>query len=136
MSEKTLNDPLSGFEIKEIILQEIGKRLDGDTTLENDIAYAGFTAKFDIGITFLRSLTKPTQVWGAVAHINPTSVEEINATEYKGLQIQDSYTSNPSPDVERQSHDLLIPVMMSTPTGMERKRVRLGRPPGSVNKPK
>lgn len=128
MTERTLNEALSGAEIKEIILQEIGKRLDGDTTLENDIAYAGFSTQFDLKISFLRSLTKPTQVWGSAAQIIPPS--EISEIVQGGELVSGSHTSNPSPDIERQSHDLPIPVLMQTPTGMERKKVHIGRGPG------
>ena len=125
--EKTLNEALSGSEIKEIILQEIGKRLNGDTTLENDLAYAGFAMQFDIKINFLRSLTKPTQVWGAGGSFQePIKPEDIvSATD-----ILSSHTSAESPDIERQDHDLPIPVMMQTPSGMERKKVHIGRGPG------
>jgi hypothetical protein len=123
MPESTLNEALSGSEIKEIILQEIEKRLNGDTTLANDLAYAGFSVQFDIKINFLRSLTKPTQVWGIGGSfeqpITPADVESTAA-------VVDSHTSALSPDIERQSHDLPIPVMMQTPSGMERKKVHIG----------
>jgi hypothetical protein len=125
MSEKTLNEALSGSEIKEIILQEIGKRLDGDTTLENDLAYAGFKADFNIKIGFLRSLTKPTEVWGAAISIPEGSTPPVSEKSLDG-----SHVSADSPDIERQSHDLPIPVLMQTPSGMERKKVHIGRGPG------
>lgn len=131
MAERTLNDPLSGSEIKAILLQEIEKRLDGDTTLENDVAYAGFTAKFDIRITFLRSLTRPTEIWGG-AELQTT----VPGDQTETIAVTDSHTSAESPDVERQDHDLPIPVLMNTPSGMERRSVhieqgekRRGRPP-------
>ena len=135
--EKTLNEALSGSEIKEIILQEIGKRLDGDTTLENDLAYAGFSTNFDIKITYLRSMTKPTQIWGSAARIIPPS-EIPDGVQHGESTIAASHVSNASPDIERQSHDLPIPVMLQTPSGMERKKVHIGRgrPPGSKNQPK
>lgn len=125
--EKTLNEALSGSEIKEIILQEIEKRLDGDTTLENDLAYAGFSMQFDIKINFLRSLTKPTQVWGAGGSFQePIKPEDIEST----ANVVDSHVSADSPDIERQNHDLPIPVMVQTPSGMERTKVHIGRGPG------
>ena len=124
MPEKTLNEALSGAEIKEIILQEIGKRLDGDTTLENDLAYAGFSANFNIKIHYLRSLTKPTEVWGNTAH---DSFPDTGPLETHREEISSTHTSDPSPDIERQSHDLPIPVMVQTPSGFERKKVHIGR---------
>lgn len=124
MAEKTLNEALSGSEIKEIVLQEIGKRLDGDTTLADDLAYAGFTAKFDIKITYLRSLTKPTEIWGSAAETKIEGPAEAVST----TSVSDSHTSDPAPDVERRNHDLSIPVMVATPTGNERRKVHIERP--------
>ena len=133
MSERTLNEALSGAEIKEIILQEIGKRLDGDTTLENDLAYAGFTAQFNIKIAYTRSLTKPTEIWGSTEQ-KPAPSEIPDGIEHKEIEIHDSHSSAESPDVERQNHDLPIPVMLQTPSGMERKKVHIGRGPGRPRK--
>ncbi len=130
MPEKTLNEALSGSEIKEIILQEIGKRLDGDTTLENDLAYAGFTAQFSVTIMYLRSLTKPTLVWGSAAQTPEPPLPLPDLLETKHEEISSIHTSDLSPDVERQLHDLPIPVLMQTPTGMERTKVKIGRGPG------
>ena len=132
MAEKTLNEALSGAEIKEIILQEIGKRLDGDCTLLDTLAYSGFSAKFILDISYRRSLTKPTMVWGEAKVDNEPSLAPDAIGHIEGMHI-----SSDSPDVERQSHDLAIPVLVQTPTGAERQKVRLGRgpgrPPGSKN---
>ena len=124
MAEKSLGDPLAGFEIKEIILDEIKKRLDGDCTLAGGLAYAGFTAKFDIKIGFLRSLTKDTLVWGAASHY---ATEEVHMETVAETAIADSYTS-PPPDIARQDHDLAIPVTVQTPKGPERRRVKIEKP--------
>ncbi len=129
MPERTLNEALSGSEIKEIILQEIGKRLDGDTTLENDLAYAGFTAQFTVNVAFTRSLTKPTLVWGSATQ-QPEAPLPDGQIEFKKIGIVDTHSSAESPDVERQSHDLAIPVLMQTPAGLERTKVKIGRPFG------
>ena len=48
MPELTLGDPLSGAEIKQMIRDKVEKCLNGDCTLADGLAYAGFTAKFDI----------------------------------------------------------------------------------------
>lgn len=129
MAELTLRDPLSGAEIKEILLQEIANRLDGDSTLLDDLTYAGFKAKFDIRIGFVRSLTPESLIWGN-SERNP---EPETATEDAGsASIHDDYTSS-APNVERTEHNLPIPVMIQTPTGMERRKVqieRTGRKPG------
>jgi len=121
-AELSLNDPLSGGEIKEIILAVIKKRLDGDCTLMGGLAYAGFSATFDIKIGYLRSLTKPTLIWGDAGQITDGEVESAGATT-----VADTYVS-PSPNVARQDHDLPIPVMVQTPKGPERRRVRIEKP--------
>jgi hypothetical protein len=122
MAERTLADPLSGQEIKAIILDEIEKRLNGDCTLGNDLAYAGFTAKFEIKVSFVRSLVKESLVWG-----NAAKAPDAEPVEAAGeAAITDAYTSQ-SPDVERQEHGLPIPVIVQTPTGPVRKRVQIER---------
>ena len=122
MAELTLNDPLSGAEIKEIILNKIKQRLDGDCTLFDGLAYAGFSANWDIKVAFVRSLTPPTLVWGEVGQIPEGPTETAGATT-----IADTYNS-PSPNVARQENDLPIPVMVQTPKGPERRRVRIEKP--------
>lgn len=123
MAEKTLNEALSGGEIREIISQEIEKRMKGDCTLSDDLSYAGFIAKFDIKIQYLRSLTKETLVWGAINQIPEQETESVGQTA-----ISDSHQSASSPDIERQQHDLPIPVMVQTPSGSMRQKVRIERP--------
>jgi len=125
--EKTLNDPLSGSEIKEIIAQEIRKRMDGDCTLLDDHSYAGFIAKFDIKISYLRSQVKETLVWGQMTEIKVADGEHngITAEFTDEKVIADTYTSASSPDVERQEHDLPIPVLVQMPAGAQRQKVRI-----------
>lgn len=114
--DKTLNDPLSGEEIKEIILQRISAALDKNSTLTRDISYAGFGLKFAVEITFARSLTKNTIVWGE----EPIPAEQVTASAREAGE----YDANGSPNVVRQEHDLAIPVMVSTPNGPQRRKVR------------
>jgi hypothetical protein len=124
LAERTLADPLSGAEIKAIILDEIEKRLNGDCTLGNDLAYAGFTAKFEIKVSFVRSLVKESLVWGTAATAAPEGVE--TEVEKERTVAEDAYTSA-APDVERQEHNLPIPVLVQTPTGPVRQRVHIER---------
>lgn len=121
MSEKSLNDPLCGSEIKAILLNEIEKRLNGDSTLLDDLAYAGFTAKFDIKISYLRSLTQPTLVWGTATA--DTGAESAPAGD---TAISDTYVS-PAPNVARSENNLPIPVLIQTPAGPRRQRVQIER---------
>jgi hypothetical protein len=123
VSEKTSNDPLSGVEIKAIILDEIEKRLNGDCTLGDDLAYAGFTAKFEIKISYLRSVVKESLVWGGAVMTPP---EGVKAEEAGTIKVEDTYTSA-APNVARQEHNLPIPVIVQTPTGPVRQRVHIER---------
>lgn len=114
--EKSLNDPLSGEEVKAIILQRVSDAMERDTTLYNDLAYAGFSARFECKITFLRSLTKPTLIW---------------ADDVQGEGEPDGGTSvamdfqTDQPDVARQEHNLPVPVMQQTPSGPKKVKVRI-----------
>jgi hypothetical protein len=119
MAEKTTNDPLSGAEIKEIILREIEKRMNGDSTLNDDLAYAGFTAKFEVKVAYLRSLTKETLVWSSVSQDITADTEPAGETT-----VFDTYVA-PAPNVARQQNNLPIPVLIQTPTGTQRKRVQI-----------
>lgn len=119
MAERTLNEELSGAEIKTIILRQIEDRLEGDSTLLDDIAYAGFSVSFTITISYVRSLTKPTEVWG-----NASSGEMEG--ERTAIQMKGEYKTQ-QPDVARQEHNLEIPVLAQTPNGPERKKVRIER---------
>ncbi len=122
MSEKTQNDPLCGAEIKQIILDVVEKRLNGDCTLGDDLAYAGFTAKFEIKISYLRSLVKESLVWGnASVSAGDNPVEEAGETSMFEVYVA------PAPNVARQEHNLPIPVLVATPTGSIRKRVMIER---------
>ncbi len=118
MAERTTNDPLSGAEIKEIILREIERRMNGDSTLNNDLAYGGFAATFSITVSYVRSLTKETLVWGGVTEL-PDAGQSDGETV-----IADTYVA-PAPNVARQQNNLPIPVLIQTPTGVRRKRVQI-----------
>lgn len=114
----SLNDPIDGAELKAIILQRISAKLDQDCTLGDDIAYAGFALNFTVNLKFKRSKTADTLVWG--------DISEGEAADTPTAPIADSYESD-IPNQARDDHDLPIPIMVKTATGMERKKV--GRPP-------
>ena len=116
--ETSLNDPLAGAEIKNIILSKVSDALDRDLTLGDDIAYAGFIVKFEAKIGFVRSTTFPTMVWGVEAKgETPTAVETITV-EYQ----------TDSPNRAREENNLPIPVMVQTPSGPRREKVRFQKP--------
>lgn len=119
-AEQTLREPLSGEEIKEIILQQIRRRMDGDSTLYDGLAYAGFTVKYEIRVSFLRSLTKPTLIWDD-KHDGEGEVE-------KSGEIKGEYTAD-APDEVRHEHDLPIPVLVQTPSGPKRQKVKIEQAP-------
>jgi len=126
MAEKTLNEPLTGSEIKQILLHQIDQRMNGDSNLLDDIAYAGFSATFEIKLSFVRSLTPPTLIWGS-AKVTPDPIA-IPSTEPAGDSVVSGDFKTDQPDLARQDHDLPIPVLAQTPSGVERRKVRIERP--------
>jgi hypothetical protein len=120
MENKTLNDPLSGEEIKTIILHRISQSLDKDCTLKDDISYASFALEFDLRLRFDRSLTPGTALWGSHSEGHPTldlPVESIHGT----------YDES-SPNRARLDHDLPIPVEVATPNGPQKRKIKFDRP--------
>jgi hypothetical protein len=119
--EMTLNDPLCGAEIKSIAVQKFADALDRDCTLVDDLTYAGFTLKFEATIGFLRSNTAPTLVWGNVAQ-----GEQQSDNQQRDL-VKDEYAAS-APNVAREENNLPIPVMVQTPSGPKRQKVRFQKP--------
>lgn len=119
MATISLNDPIDGAELKEIILKRISDALDRDCTLADTIAYAGFELGYEIKLKFIRSNSPGTLVWGE-------SKEGMLIGDSESFTLTDSYKTD-SPNTAREEHDLGIPVMIDTPSGRERRKV--GRPP-------
>lgn len=129
--EQVLNDPLSGSEIKEIILQQISAALDKDCTLVDDLAYPGFGLKFSLDLTYLRSPVPKTMIWGeASGGHDPDAPFDPFASGVRlgeGQVAQESVFGDyqtDSPNTARQDHDLGIPVMIQTPAGPKRRKVK------------
>lgn len=121
MATTSLNDPIDGAELKQIILERITRALDKDCTLSNDIAYAGFALKFQIDLKFLRSKTAPTLVWGTeVQTVDPAIATE----DEESVILADTYETD-SPNTAREEHSLPIPVLVQTPNGPQRKKVHV-----------
>jgi hypothetical protein len=119
MATTSLNDPIDGAELKSIILERISRALDRDSTLANDIAYAGFRLGFSITLKFLRSKTADTLIWGDAA-------EGVETLDQPTEMITDSYTTD-SPNTAREEHDLPIPVMVQTPNGPQKRKIHVNR---------
>lgn len=120
MPTETLRDPLDGAELKAIILSRISDALDKDCTLTNDIAYAGFHLNFVINLTYKRSKVPSTLVWGNLS-VGDTSTGDDSQELIQELST-DTYESD-SPNTAREEHGLPVPVLVKTPTGMERRKV-------------
>lgn len=120
MATTSLNDPIDGAELKAIILERISRALDRDSTLANDVAYAGFELKFNIDLKFLRSKTAPTLIWGSEVQ----KVEPAVVTQDEDIVVTDAYSTD-SPNTTREEHDLPVPVMVSTPNGPQRRKVHV-----------
>ena len=115
--ETSLNDPLSGAEIKQIILAQIEAAMDKNCTLVDDLTYPGFSLFYELKIGFVRSPTKETVVWGESREGETGEVEAVT-----GRYAEDS------PNKARLDHDLPQPVMVNTPDGQRRKKVRFEKP--------
>lgn len=123
---QTLNDPVDGAELKKIILERISRALDKDSTLTNDVAYAGFWIKYNITVQYYRSKTLPTLIWGDVEEKVDGEVEQDPAVE-----LVDSYVTD-IPNQAREDHSLPVPVMVQTPSGAQRRKVHIEKKPTGI----
>jgi hypothetical protein len=115
---EVLNDPLAAEEIKEIIIDKIRAAMNRNSTLVDDLTYAGFRVKFEVKLEFVRHPTPGTLVWG----------DECGGEQKGDVDLQDAsgeYESDPSPNKTREDNDLPLPVMVMTPSGPQKRRVRI-----------
>lgn len=119
--EMSLNDPLSGAEIKQIALLKFADALNRDCTLNDDLTYPGFHLKFDATISYVRSTTQPTMMW------KDEFVGEKVGGEIEAKSFPIEYKTD-SPNTAREENDLPIPVMIQTPTGPKRQKVAFQKP--------
>lgn len=91
--------------------------MEGDCFLTNDRAYGGFILKFEGKITLLRPHAE-TLIW--------QDTKKGEGEFSGGVSVSVDFTSGP-PDVERQEHNLPIPVIVQTPNGPKRQRVQIER---------
>jgi hypothetical protein len=119
----SLNEPLTGLEIKQIIRQRLEAALNKNCTLANDIAYPGFEIDFEMRIKFLRAGTSSTLVWDQHKQ-GDTTFTGFDAIEDK---ISGSFACD-APDKARVEHELEVPVLVETPTGPKRRTVRFQKP--------
>jgi hypothetical protein len=113
-----LNDPLAAEEIKEIVIQKIRAAMDKNCTLVDDLTFAGFRVRFEVNFTFVRSPIPSTLVWG-------DAVEGEQVGELDHVTAASEYESDPSPNRTREDNDLPLPAMVMTPSGPQRRRVRI-----------
>lgn len=120
--EVSLNDPLSGAEIKAIAVQKFSEALDRDTTLVDDVTYPGFSLKFEAHIVFLRATTPGTMVWNeSVVGDKPVGEDVADET------VAGEYATD-SPNTAREENNLPLPVMVQTPAGPKRQKVKFQKP--------
>lgn len=127
MRETVLNDPLSGAEIREIVLQKVEDALKRDCTLVDDLTYPGFTLKFEATIAYQRATTAGTLVW----HQSTTGKKPEGETDEN--LIEAAYQTD-SPNRAREDHDLPMPVMVQTPSGPKRQKVKIDRETAKAQK--
>lgn len=124
MREVSLNDPLSGDEIKAICIQKFADALDRDSTLTGDFTYPGFSLKFEATIGFVRASIAGTMVW------QDTVVGEKPKDGSVADSVAGNYTAPDSPNLAREENNLPMPVMINTPSGPKRQKVKYVRPTG------
>ena len=112
--EKSLNDPITAAEMKEIIMARVRKALDANSLLADDITYPAFGFRFEATLIFPQRLNPPKKslIW-----------DRQGAQEGIEEQVIEEYQSPDSPNLTRQENGLPLPVMVKTPTGMEKRRV-------------
>lgn len=120
--EQVMNDPLCGAERKMIIMARIADALDKDCTLVDDITYADFGFSFEIKIHSPRSPSADTLMWA----------DGLKGAEVTGT-VKGEYL-NDQPNVARNEHDLPLPVMVQTPSGPQRRKVRFQKPEAYAKK--
>lgn len=129
MSTTTLADPIDGAELKLMILERVRRALDRDSTLANDIAYAGFRLDFEIKLVYKRATTATTMVWGGESGgAEPILPGDVVGDEMGVDKLADHYETD-SPNTAREAHDLPIPVMVKTATGVERRKIHVNPRP-------
>lgn len=118
-----LNDPLNGAEIKQIVIAKVNEILNRDSTLIDDIAYAGFESDFEIRLRFKRASTKDTLAWGKVAEGSlESSADDPDDAPVESVSLHGTYETD-SPGAARDEHGLPHPVLIPGPDGPRRERV-------------
>ena len=121
MAIETANEPLSGSEIKEIMMKRFRELLDKDCTLHDDLQYPGFDFKLTAMIRFHRSHTTSTLVW-----TDQHEGEQIDGgdPETETDNLADTYTTD-SPAEARDDHNLPHTVYVPGPNGPEKQKIMI-----------
>jgi hypothetical protein len=115
----TLNDPISGEELKSILVQRFRALLDRDSTLINDIAYAGFESALVLNLKYKRSRSPGTLIWA-----NDSQGDMSDDGDLIHDTLKDDYETD-SPNEARDDHNLPIPTLVQGPNGPERVKVHI-----------
>lgn len=125
MNEQTLNKPLSGAEIIEVVCNQVKKAMQRDCTLAPHCAYPAFSYAISINITFQDTGTK-------VKGTSVTVSDKLGELEPE-VEVQTAETivegAPDSPNTVRMENDMGIPVLTRTPQGgVEEKRIKYSNP--------
>jgi len=116
--EQVLNDPITMAEAKFIALSKMEADMNKNSVLIDDLTCAGFSIEYEIRFKLWRSPTPSTLVWGS-KEVGDT----LGAPEQETMNGE--YSADISPTKTRQDNDLPLPVLVNTPTGLQKKRVRI-----------
>ena len=108
MPEIAINVPLDSNEIKEIICEELRKRLDGLSPLQGAKEYASFSANFNVTVRLRRVgdvvTPKETLAWGTV------TAGTVDASHQEETVVENFDFSSGDPNEERQSRGMALTV--------------------------
>ena len=96
--------------------------MERNSTLIDDIAYAGFEINYEIFLKYKRSNTDGTLIW-AKEKDGDTDVEAEDEP-LAAVALTDSYESD-VPNQAREDHNLPIPVMIPGPQGPVKERIHI-----------
>ena len=125
MNEQTLNKPLSGEELIEIMVRQIKLKLQSNCFLAKHVAYPAFSFTAVIQVNFQNTGTRiqgtSAQISGSEGKMDPEAESETEIEEVSGQYD--------APNIARRENDIPIPVITRTPQGgIEEKRIKYTDP--------
>lgn len=119
MAEHAVNLPLSGGEIREIVLGRLEQRISQNSYLSDPSAYAGFEFKATIEFKLHGMSNGKTLVWDEGKGGDITAGDEVTMTTVAEQHVSEA------PNIERQHHEL--PMTVEVTDGKGKKSFKKAR---------